>query len=396
MAIKNQQDYRTNRSQTDQQTVERNPATTTPLSQFMERLGKLTERLPTSAPSSLRRPTPRQYTNASPERIKALIDALGDTQHPDHIQAVDALNEIGPPAVPALCDALQTQQPWLTAYRAAEALGCISDGSATGALIQALRHPNSNVRWSAVRALTQIGDLRALFELNHIAQHDHGRTSWGESVAAAAHSALDQMRNRGVVSQGVELVKTAVTSVLMILALILAFSVISTLRANLDQFGDASNTTVQVVPTPQNAPPADENRSLAPPPLESPTLQPLPSPTPDPLENAITGTVLQGANVRPFPSTQNQPVGELSQGDEILFVGRTSDGDWYMIRLGERHADGSVIDNPNGSGTGWVNRALLSEPEGEVPVRDPEGADTDTTTTPEADFDRTTTPTTEP
>ena len=56
--------------------------------------------------------------------------------------------------VPALNEALNPHRPWLSAYRAAEALGQIGDGRAAGPLLDALRHPNSNVRWSAVRAST--------------------------------------------------------------------------------------------------------------------------------------------------------------------------------------------------------------------------------------------------
>jgi hypothetical protein len=345
--------------------------------QIIEQVSNLGKRLP--VPRMHAETQARKGVPASRERIRTLIEALGDPQHPEHARAVEALAAIGAPAVPWLCDLLSEDHPWLISYRAAEALGCIGDGSATGALIQALRHSNSNVRWNAVRALAQIGDVRTILELNRVVREDHGRTSWGESVAGAAQSALDQMRTRSAWGQGLELVKTAVTSVLMILALVLAFNMLTTLRSELDRIEDASTTAVQsTLPSP--APIATlesgpQGVAAVPEPEDVPTVPPN-TPTPD-LSVAITGTVLQDSNVRPEPSTNNQPIGQLRLGDRVIFLGRSEDGDWYLVRLGERYANSSSINNPTGSGAGWVNRALLSTPSEDLPVVEDDAALTD-------------------
>lgn len=350
----------------------------TQVGQVFNELERVTRRLPGVAARRARaarsvRPSP------SREHIATLIDALGDAAHPAHAGAVDELAAIGPAAVPALCEALGPGRPWLTVYRAAEAAGRIGDGRAAGPLLQALNHPNSNVRWSAVRALTQIGDVRALIELRRVAQHDQGRTSWGEPVADAAQSALAELGRRSVWGQSLELVKTAVTCVLMILALILAFSVVSRLRDELDRFGQVIPGQTQIpqftLPTaaPTAASEADEADEAAPAfatTVTQPTTEPVLAPTSAGIAGtgAITGTVLQDANVRPQPGTGNQPIGRLSADDEIVFLARSENGQWYLIRLGEQRSSGSTINSPDG--TGWINQSLVSAPEGELPVQD--------------------------
>lgn len=353
----------------------------TQVGQVFNELERVTRRLPGVAARRARaarnvRPSP------SREHIAALIEALGDASNPAHASAVDELAAIGPAAVPAICEALAPTNPWLTIYRAAEAAGRIGDGRAAGPLLQALNHPNSNVRWSAVRALTQIGDVRALIELRRVAQHDQGRTSWGEPVADAAESALAELNRRSVWGQSLELVKTAVTCVLMILALILAFSVVTRLRDELDRFGRVIPGQTQIpqftLPTAAPTTAADDDApasSQAPATLATtvtqPTAEPVLAPTSATIAGTelITGTVLQDANVRPFPGTDNQPIGRLSLDDEIIFLARSPNSQWYLIRLGERRSSGSTINSPDG--TGWINQSLVSAPEGELPVQDP-------------------------
>lgn len=363
-------------------TVDRDASTQ--IGQVIKGLGsKITEHLPIVDPEPERereRPSRKNQGQPSREQLAELVVALGNTEHPLHAQALDMLVEAGPAAVPLLKDSMQADLPWLTAYRASEALGRIGDGRATGALMQALRHPNSNVRWSAVRALALLGDIRALLELRRVANEDPGRTSWGESVAGAAHSALDQIQSQSVWSQSVELIKTALTSGLMILALILLFSVFTTLHKEVNQFGkgDPDKVLAQVAasaPDETSSALNFENQPELPPldlsPMPEVTPTPIEEPTPEPeIIEEIPGTVLSGANVRPYPSVQNEPIGTISQGDEIFFVGISPDGMWYHIRLGENHDDTSSIENENGSG--WVHRELLSTPKGDVVVEDPD------------------------
>jgi hypothetical protein len=248
-------------------------------------------------------------------------------------------------------------------------------------LLQALRHPNSNVRWGAVRALTRAGDLRSLIELQRVAQTDQGRTTWGESVADAAQSALDQVRRKSVWGQSYELIKTAVTSILMILALVLAFSVISTLREELDRFGRVIPGQNQI---PQFSLPTVEPTVADPTAAPSPTLA-LPTSVPSSAVEAspvLTGTVIQISNVRPFPGTNNQPIGRVNQGDVVELLARSGNDQWYRIRLSDTVAAGSTIDNPDGSGSGWINRALLTVPEVDLPIEDPLAPDPQPTSVP--------------
>ncbi len=321
--------------------------------------------------------TTRSLAPPSREQLIGLIDALGDPHHPDHHRAFEELVALKTAALPILSEALNPIYPWLGAYRAAEAMGRIGSGRATGALIQALQHPNSNVRWSAVQALAHIGDFRALIELRRVARVDQGKTSWGESVAESAQSALEQMRTRSVWGQSLELMKTALTSVLMILSLVLAFSVITTLRDELDRISMSVPTETQVHdalvevadPLPKTDVPEpsmsdgdgldDRNAAATDTDLQVATGA-----------DEVIGTVLQAANVRPAPNVNNHPIGTLSQNDQVVFLARTPDSQWYRVRLGPRSSD-SVINNPDGTNSGWVNRALLSPPSGDVPVEDP-------------------------
>lgn len=299
-------------------------------------------------------------TNAAVrERIVALIVALGDPDHPLHQQAVQELVAVGDAAVPLLNESLSPRRPWLTAYRATEALGQIGDGRATGPLIEALRHPNSNVRWGAVRALAAIGDARALLDLRRVARDDRGKTSWGESVSGAAQSALDQMRNQNVLLRGAELIKTAIACVLMLVSLILAWSVFTTLRVELSRLGREPVAAVSAAaPTPASTPET----------TAEPTAEPTAAPTAEPTAAAqVRGTARSTANVRTQPSVdRGDKIGTITGGDEVIFLATTADRTWYRVRLGDRRANSSQINSSDG--TGWVNAGLLSAPSGQVPV----------------------------
>ena len=299
--------------------------------------------------SPTRRAEQRAAQQVTRDRIAALVAALGDTSNPMHQSAVDKLVELGPAAVPALNEALHPNRPWLVAYRAAEALGQIGDGHAAGPLLEALRHPNSNVRWSAVRALAVVGDARALLELRRVARDDRGKTSWGEPVAGAARSALNEMQSQNMLLRGADLIKTAVACVLMLVALILAWKMLGDLRTQLREVGfEAVDPSVLAAP----APTADTSAAALPDVTPGAETTPLPTAT---AEALITGTVRAAANVRALPQVSGgEVIGRISQGDEIVFIGVTSDGQWYHIRLGEKHASSSQINSATGEG--WVNR----------------------------------------
>jgi len=338
----------------------------TQLGQVMQTFSRATRQLTTSAPTPSKRAVAQAANAALRDRISSLIAALGDPANPLHHQAVDDLVAIGAPAVPALNDALGPNRPWLTAYRSAEALGQIGDGRAAGPLLDALRHPNSNVRWSAVRALAVVGDARALLELRRVARDDQGKTSWGESVGGAAQSVLDQMQSHNMLLRGADLIKTTVACVLMLVALILAWSLVNTLRAELRQVGHDSVPAGIAGPPVSTAQPTAEIGSG--PSQESPTAEPTAT-APVASTTVVSGTALVTGNVRARPTRDGQRVGGISEGDEIIFLATTGDRIWYLIRLGERHAATSRIDSDDG--TGWVNRSLLSEPHGDIPIEEP-------------------------
>jgi hypothetical protein len=334
----------------------------TQVGQVVQSLPKPTRQLTTPAPP--KRAIAQAANAALRERIASLIAALGDPSHALHHQAVDDLVTIGGPAVPALNDALGPNRPWLTAYRAAEALGQIGDGRAAGPLLDALRHPNSNVRWSAVRALAVVGDARALLELRRVARADQGKTSWGESVGGAAQSVLDQMQSHNMLLRGADLIKTSVACVLMLVALILAWSVVNSLRAELRTVGrEAIGAEVVAPQAPAVAPTLEPEQAAA---QETPA--PTSEPTAEP-SNVISGTVLLTGNVRAQPTRTGQRIGGVTEGDEVIFLAATPDRNWYRVMLGERHAPASRIGSDDS--TGWVNRSLLTTPEGDLQIERP-------------------------
>jgi HEAT repeat protein len=101
-----------------------------------------------------------------PEQIDAVIE---DLSGPDRYRAVDALVEIGMPAVEPLCLAPKRQDPSIRS-RAAESLGRTGDLRAVEPLCLALKDHQWSVRADAVDALVAIGDARAV-ELENLRQN---------------------------------------------------------------------------------------------------------------------------------------------------------------------------------------------------------------------------------
>jgi hypothetical protein len=167
--------------------------------------------------------------------------------------------------------------------------------------------------------------------------------------------------------RGADLIKTAIACVLMLVALIIAWEIVGNLRAELRQVGHEPvdpGVIAPLVPTPaQTADPLQQQPQSQ---LEPTALAPLPT-----LQAVaeITGTVRITGNVRAFPvQNQNNRIGGINEGDEVIFLSRTPDGQWYRVRLGQRHANGSKINDPDGNANGWVRSSLLSEPPADIPV----------------------------
>ncbi|GAC1636614.1 MAG: HEAT repeat domain-containing protein [Herpetosiphon sp.] len=305
----------------------------------------------------------RQRING--ERIPELILALGNPNHPQHPGALDDLVAIGSPAVGALGAALAPDRPWLTSYRAAEALAQIGDGAASGPLIGALRHPNSNVRWSAVRALAEVGDTRTLWALRRVAHEDRGRTSWGESVAETAQVALDRLQSRSALLRFSEPIKTALVLALTLLALILGVNRVQALRNELQRpvpapglvTGPAVATTATTATSVARANASTTANVVATAAVSS-TATITNSTTP-----AVVGRVIQGGRVRSGPSTASPQIGSVFADDQLVFLAQNNG--WYKIRLGPEHSSDSAI---SGTGDGWVSGILVSPPGVPIPT----------------------------
>jgi hypothetical protein len=298
--------------------------------------------------------TQQERPRVSQDRLRDLINALGDPNHPLHSQAVNDLVDTGETAVPALSAALSPNYPWLTSYRAAEALAQIGDGRASGALINALRHPNSNVRWSVVRALSEVGDTRTLLALRRVVQEDHGKTSWGESVADTAQLALDRLQSRSALLRFSEPIKTALVFVAMLAVLAFAGNRVQALR-------DELNNTTRNAPAPIVGAAGTPAETATAEPEASPTAE-LPTTTPSAqAADEVVGTVRASGNVRNGPSRDSRRIGQVSVGDELVFLAKS--GTWYRVRLGEQRADTSEIQG----GEGWVSEILVNVPDASVP-----------------------------
>lgn len=92
---------------------------------------------------------------ADPDTVDPLVDVLGDDRLVANA-ATEALVEIGPPAVPALNETLSSRNSQVR-WHAAKALSEIADPRATRPLINVLDDENSGVRWLAAEGLVAIG-----------------------------------------------------------------------------------------------------------------------------------------------------------------------------------------------------------------------------------------------
>lgn len=303
------------------------------------------------------------------DHIRDLINALGDPNHPLHSQAVNDLVDIGQPAVMALSAALTPSYPWLTSYRAAEALAQIGDGRASGALINALRHPNSNVRWSVVRALSEIGDTRTLLALRRVVNEDHGKTSWGESVSDTAQIALDRLQSRSALLRFSEPIKTALVFVAMLAVLAFASSRVQALRNELTRRDTPPPVVAAAPDTDETATGEEEDAAAL---AEStPTAESTPAPSLAP--QTISTVKVASGNVRDRPNVNGRQIGTVYNGDELIFLARN--GDWYRVRLGEQRDGRSRIDG----GEGWVSSVVVNVPSASIPA---EATSTSATATP--------------
>jgi HEAT repeat protein len=97
----------------------------------------------------------------NPRAIQPLVEALADFDKAVREQATLALSAIGKAAVEPLAEAMK-EPKWETRYRAAEALGKITDEQAVRPLIQGLKDDRDHVRYMAAKGLRDLRDSAAI------------------------------------------------------------------------------------------------------------------------------------------------------------------------------------------------------------------------------------------
>ncbi len=321
-------------------------------------LDKLLQNVSTTISNGLGQTAPIATNGVLYDRCLVLVQSLGDPDNPAHIHAAEELVAMGPAALPALMNALSPESPWLISYRAAEILGEIGDRRAAQPLIDALNHPNSNVRWSVIRSLSVVGNTRALFALRRIARDDRSKTTWGESIAGVAQSAIDQMQGQNLLIKAMEILKTVVSTVVLLLALVLAWNVFERVR------GEVSTIGVQPTATTTSEEgailPGDDTTTLA---TETPTVEPTQAPT-----ELVTGIVINPGNVRAQPAIGNNVIGQVVADDDVVYLATTPDRTWFKILLGANRSAQSSIGSSDGAG--WINQSLVEPPTEALPIED--------------------------
>ncbi|MCX5749049.1 MAG: HEAT repeat domain-containing protein [Candidatus Saganbacteria bacterium] len=101
-------------------------------------------------------PSPQSAPDTSEQKkIKGLIDVFKSRNYVWIQEAVEALQKIGSPAIPAIVEALKDNE-WIVRYHAAYTLGEFGDKQAVPDLVKALNDSESLVRLSAQQAIEKI------------------------------------------------------------------------------------------------------------------------------------------------------------------------------------------------------------------------------------------------
>jgi hypothetical protein len=201
-----------------------------------------------------------------------------------------------------------------------------------------------------------------LFALRRLAREDRSKTSWGESVAGVAQSAIDQMQGNNMVLKTMELVKTAISTVVFLLALVVAWNVFERVQGEMTSIGQQPVATSESGDTT-----TDTENTVSEDPVTTEATATL-APT-EVLLGDVTGVVLKPGNVRSQPAIQaNNVVGQVEVDDQIVYLATTPDRSWFKIRLGETYSAASSIASPDG--IGWVNKSLVDPPTVGLPIED--------------------------
>ncbi len=111
------------------------------------------------------------------------------------IEAIRVLGVVGEArALNQILVGLTDDDPHVAA-RSARALGKIGDPRAYHPLVTAMRHPASDVRYEACRAIVDLRVPDGVSALREFAEEDTGITSWGASVSESARRAMAELES---------------------------------------------------------------------------------------------------------------------------------------------------------------------------------------------------------
>jgi hypothetical protein len=170
------------------------------------------------------------------------------------------------------------------------------------------------------------------------------------------------MQGSNMMLKTMELVKTAISTVVFLLALVVAWNVFDRVRGEMTVVG------VQPVATAESGETATDSQNAiaenSAPAEVTATIEPTEVPVDD-----VTGVVLKPGNVRAQPAIQpNNVIGQVGVDDQIIYLATTPDRSWFKIRLGDNRSADSSINTPDG--VGWVNKTLIDPPTVGLPIED--------------------------
>ncbi len=125
-------------------------------------------------------PAIEAIANIGAPAVPPLIEKLDTQSARDRVTLISILTKIGTPAVPKLVEALGRPN-WLVVQRVCWALGDIKDSSAIEPLKQVAHHLNWQVREYSIRALGNIGNVKGLSTVMN---------AFSDSVGAVRKSAV--------------------------------------------------------------------------------------------------------------------------------------------------------------------------------------------------------------
>lgn len=165
-------------------------------------------------------------TNVVPsdDKISSLVGTLTSADGVGRHAACVQLEEIGPPAVPALIAALQSPSEHAR-WEAAKALGEIRDARAAPTLVKTLEDEKAAIRWLAATALINLGGDALVPLLQGL--EGHSDSIWFRD---GARHVLRSLIREGVADEALPVLETLENIVPCIEAPVAAYHVLQDLR----------------------------------------------------------------------------------------------------------------------------------------------------------------------